>query len=140
MNAPSPLFLMLVSLGCSSEKTDVGSSPGIPSTCDATLDTDADGLDDCTELELGLDPEEADTDGDGIVDAIEIDCGSDPIDIDDFCYECGWGRNDPGDISATGAGHGDVMENIALVDQCREEVDIYDFAGEYHILYMTAAF
>ena len=140
MNAPNPLFLMLMSLGCGGDKDDVGAPPAHSTACDDTEDSDADGLDDCTEIELGLDPEEEDTDGDGITDAIELDCGSDPIDIDDSCYECGWGRNDPGNIAATGAGHGDVMENITLVDQCREEVDIYDFAGEYHILYMTAAF
>jgi len=109
-------------------------------SCDASLDSDGDGIDDCSELDLGLDPASDDTDGDGMADGAEIDCGSSPTDIDDTCYQCGWGRNDPGNITPTGAALGDVMENLSLVDQCKETIDTYDFAGEYHILYMTAAF
>jgi len=43
------------------------------------VDTDGDGLDDATELELGTDPLLADTDGDGVNDADEIDAGTDPL-------------------------------------------------------------
>mgnify|MGYP004354692273 FL=1 len=31
------------------------------------------------------------------------------------------------------------MENVALVDQCGERVNMYDFAGAYHVMYMTTA-
>jgi len=131
-------------------------------TCDDTLDSDGDGLDDCTEedlgfdpaaedgdgdgiadsdeVALGLDPTTDDTDGDGFLDGDEVDCGADPNDASVVCYACGWKMNDPGDIESSGSGLGDVMSNVALIDQCGEMVDFYDFAGEYHILYMTAAF
>ena len=39
--------------------------------CDA--DSDGDGLDDCTEQEMGTDPENTDSDGDGFSDADELD-------------------------------------------------------------------
>ena len=103
-------------------------------------DADSDGLEDCMEQdELGTDPALADSDGDGIDDGVEVDCGSDPADGDELCYECGWRHDDPGDLSSTGAGIGDVIENIPMVDQCGETVDLWDFAGEYHILFLTAA-
>jgi len=130
--------------------------------CDATADTDGDGLDDCTEYDLGfdpaaedgdndgipdheeaamgLDPADADSDGDGFNDGEELDCGGDPTDPDTVCYACGWPKNNPGDLTPTGSDIGDVMDNISLVDQCGDWVDFHDFAGEYHIVYMTAAF
>jgi len=40
---------------------------------------------------------------------------------------------------STGAGEGDVMVNLAMIDQCGEEVTLWDFAQEYHILFITAA-
>ena len=107
--------------------------------CSADSDRDGDGLDDCTEEELGTDPEAADSDGDGLSDAEEIDCVSDPLNIDELCYACGWKHNDPGNLSATGSEVGDVVANIALIDQCGETVDLWDFYGEYHVMYRTAA-
>ena len=135
--------LALFAISCAEAKTgdELGHSSDVDDeSCDPTLDGDGDGLDDCTEEELGLDPTSDDTDGDGIVDGMEMDCGSSPLDATEACYECGWGRHNPGNIQSTGSDYGDVMDNISLVDQCGEMVDIYDFAGEYHILYMTAAF
>ena len=38
-----------------------------------------------------------------------------------------------------GLNEGDVIANLAFIDQCEEEVSLWDFAGEYHILWMTAA-
>ena len=108
-------------------------------TCDSTADADGDGLDDCSELSMGLDPESDDSDGDGIADGIEVDCGADPNDSAEYCYECGWGKNDPENLVPTGSEVGDVMANIALMDQCGEMVNVYDLAGEYHIVYQTAA-
>ena len=106
---------------------------------DCTLDSDADGLNDCEELDLGTDPEKIDSDGDGFADADEVDCVSDPTDANEQCYACGWEHNDPGNLVSTGADYGDVVANVQLPDQCDEIVDLWDFHGEYHVLYMTAA-
>ena len=67
-------------------------------------------------------------------------CVSDPTDGAEKCYSCGWKHNDPGNLQATGSKEGDVIENLSLVDQCEEPVNLWDFAGgDYHILFMTAA-
>ena len=134
----------LVSIGCAPKATDddgdMNPGSGEPHVeIDCTVDSDADGIDDCTEEVVGTDPESADSDGDGFTDAEEIDCVSDPLDVDEQCYACGWEHNDPGDISSDGADIGDVMDNFSLVDQCGEMVDMWDFYSEYHVLYMTAA-
>ena len=134
----------MVSISCATKTTDddgdTNSDPSdSPAETDCSADSDEDGIDDCAEEELGTDPESEDSDGDGFTDAEEIDCVSDPLDGDEKCYACGWEHNDPGDIESTGAGFGDVMDNFALVDQCGEMVDMWDFHGEYHVLYMTAA-
>lgn len=107
--------------------------------CSVDSDADADGLNDCEELDLGTDPESADSDGDGYSDADEITCVSSPLDADEQCYACGWEHNDPGNLVSTGADYGDVVANVQLPDQCDEVVDLWDFYGEYHVLYMTAA-
>ena len=103
------------------------------------VDSDADGLNDCEEQELGTDPEKVDSDGDGFADADEVDCVSNPADANEQCYACGWEHNDPGSLVSTGNDYGDVVGNVQLPDQCDEVVDLWDFHGEYHILYMTAA-
>lgn len=102
-------------------------------------DLDGDGLDACLEAELGTDPAVADSDLDGLTDGDEDACGSDPLDVDQGCYACGWRHDDPGDLVSTGADEGDVIANLALIDQCEEPVDLWDFAREYHILFLTAA-
>ncbi len=102
-------------------------------------DLDADGVEDCAELDLGTDPELADTDGDGQDDGQELDCGADPVDVDDQCYACGWGHDDPGDLDSTGSAEGDVIANFEMIDQCGEAVELWDFTGEYYVLFMTAA-
>ena len=107
--------------------------------CDTSIDTDEDGLDDCAENTFGTDPLTDDTDNDGITDAEEIDCSSDPLDPTDACYACGWGKRDPGTLSTTGSDYGDTIGNVQLVDQCGETVNMWDFYGEYHVLYLTAA-
>lgn len=136
-----PMWATSVLLACgtsTSESKDSGTN-GTTSGCDADADADADGLDDCTEEELGTSPDSMDSDGDGYSDADELDCDSDPLDIDVFCYACGWSRNDPGTLSSTGAEVGDTLANLSLVDQCGEDVALWDFAGSYTVAFITAA-
>ena len=107
--------------------------------CNEDRDTDADGINDCEEQDLGTDPTIADSDGDGLSDQEEINCVSDPLNKDEVCYSCGWEHNDPHILSTTGSNIGDVMNNITLYDICGESVAMWDFYGAYHILYSTAA-
>lgn len=136
------LVLMLASLiGCETDAAkpaaETGSDTAVP--CEPGADSDGDGLEDCDELELGTDPAAADSDGDGLSDAEELDCVSDPLDGDEGCYACGWAHNDPGDLVTTGVAEGDTITNASLVDACGESVDLWDFAGQWHILAVTAA-
>ena len=108
-------------------------------TTGGTPNVDGDCLSDGEEAELGTDPSLADTDGDGIGDCEEVDCVSDPLDPAEKCYACGWEHGDPGNLVSTGKEEGDVIANLELVDQCSEQVRLWDFAGGYHILFMTAA-
>ena len=125
--------LTLLAAGCGESKDETIAG------CDEMADADSDGLNDCEEEALGSDPAKDDTDGDGLTDLEEVDCGTSALDADDTCYACGWGKNDPGNIQATGAGVDDIMENVTLVDQCGDRVNMYDFAGAYHVMYMTTA-
>ena len=100
---------------------------------------DGDCLSNEEEAALGTNPESADTDGDGVSDCDEVACVSDPLDPSEKCYACGWKHDDPGTLVATGNKEGDVIANLDLVDQCEEPVKLWDFAKEYHILFMTAA-
>lgn len=125
------LSALLLPLGCAGEPA-----------CDPESDEDGDGLDACAEEAAGTNPEERDSDGDGFDDDEEIACVSDPLDDREVCYECGWAHNDPGDLGEdppVGPDRGDTIGNFELWDQCEEPVDLWDFAGEYHILYLTAA-
>jgi len=54
-------------------------------------------------------------------------------------YDCGWPYGDPGDLEATGNEVGDTVENVPLVDQCGDDVPLWDLAGKYRILFITAA-
>lgn len=105
--------------------------------CDASADADADGLDDCAELEAGTDKNKADTDGDGFSDKDELECVSSPLDGDEVCYACGWEHNDPGDLSGVGPEIGDTLENLRATDQCGDKVDLHDFYGSYWIAFIT---
>ena len=100
---------------------------------------DADCMTNGEELALGTDPYKADSDEDGFDDCAERDCVSDPLNQSEVCYACGWAHNDPGTLEATGSGNGDVLANFELSDQCGEAVSVWDFYGQYFILYTTAA-
>ena len=106
---------------------------------DCLEDSDGDGLNDCQEAELGLDPNSDDTDSDGFTDAEELDCVSNPLDGDEVCYACGWPHNDPGTYESEGNDIGDTADNSILVDQCGDMVDLWDLTGKYYLLYLTAA-
>ena len=112
---------------------------GCAEKIDCSLDSDSDGLNDCEEQDLGTDPNALDSDGDGFSDADEVDCVSNPAEASEQCYACGWEHNDPGSLVSTGNDYGDVVANLQLPDQCEEVIDLWDFHGEYHILFMTAA-
>jgi hypothetical protein len=114
------------------EEEELGTDP-------ESIDSDSDGLDDCTEVELGTDATSEDSDGDGTPDADEVDCASDPLDPDQQCYACGWGHNDPGGLESEGNDVGDTIANVDLVDQCGEDVPLWDFAGKYRYIFVTAA-
>jgi hypothetical protein len=138
---PLHLLLALTLAACGDADAAGGGVPTGGAGGAGGVDTNADGdcLEDAEEAELGTDPAKADTDGDGFDDCAEIDCVSDPLDPKQPCYVCGWPHNDPGTLVATGAAEGDVIANLELVDQCQESVRVWDFAGEYHLLFMTAA-
>lgn len=136
-----PLAMVLL-VACSPKADTAGLAETGPSStaCDPAADADGDGLDDCAEVEdHGTDPNLADSDGDGSLDGEELACLSDPLNGDEACYACGWLRNDPGTLSGTGTAIGDTVDNLSLVDQCGDAVDLWDFAGEYHVLFMTGA-
>jgi hypothetical protein len=80
----------------------------------------------------------ADADGDGYTLADEEECGSDPENGDLGCFDCAhpWDSTDRG---PDGNDVGDVIANVGLIDTCEQEVGLWNFAGEYHILYLTGA-
>jgi hypothetical protein len=133
----SSLVWSLCACGAKGTEADADTAAGTED-CAPAIDTDGDGISDCDEIDLGTDPSLADTDGDGYDDDVEIDCHSDPNDPAEVCSTCGWPHNDPGDLVATGNDAGDTIANLTFVDQCEEEVRLWDLAGEYHILWMTA--
>ena len=115
-------------------------SCGVPdSDIDVYANADGDCMTDVEELELGTNPNLADSDGDGVGDCAELDCVSDPLNGSEQCYACGWKLNDPHRLASSGAGIGDVIANRSLPDQCGDSVAIWDMYGEYHIMYLTAA-
>jgi len=134
------LVLLSLALGCAEQAPggasgDSDGSDGA-SSCDSA-DTDGDGLTGCDEESLGTDPALADTDGDGLSDGAEADCVSDPLDPAEQCYACGWAHGDPGDLESSGSGAGDVIKNVALVDQCGERVELWDFHGAWRVALLT---
>ena len=136
-------LVVLMACGAEDPASDDGDdstgATGEPAEIDPTLNTDGDCMTDVQEIELGTNPELADSDGDGFDDCAEIDCVSNPNDITEVCYQCGWQHKDPGTIVPTGTDTGHIMGNVELVDQCGDLVSLWDFYGQYHILYMTAA-
>jgi hypothetical protein len=75
-------FVILILVG--HQQVLAGSTTGLPPGKPPLIDSDADGLDDELEVELGTDPYAADTDGDGYDDSAELLAGSDPNDPKDY--------------------------------------------------------
>ena len=75
-------FVILILVG--HQQVLAGSATGLPVGKPPLIDSDADGLDDELEAELGTDPYAADTDGDGYDDSAELLAGSDPNDPKDY--------------------------------------------------------
>jgi hypothetical protein len=67
-----------------------------PSVGSQPVDSDADGLTDDQELEIGTDPNSADSDGDGLRDGIEVELGTNPLvqDTDNDGYTDGEEHSD----------------------------------------------
>lgn len=107
--------------------------------CADSPDADGDGLSDCAEAQLGSDPAMLDSDGDGFDDGEEAACESDPLSAQDTCYACGWKRADSSGLSSQGAELGDTIADMPLHDQCGDQVQLYDFAGQWNIAFLTAA-
>jgi len=106
----------------------------------AVADTDGDGLLDGAEVaEHGTNPAVADSDGDGDSDGQEVDCMSDPSLSTQRCPECGWNWGDPGGLMSTGSERDDVVVDMPFIDQCGEDISLWDFADGYAILFMTTA-
>jgi cytochrome oxidase Cu insertion factor (SCO1/SenC/PrrC family) len=82
--------------------------------------------------------ESADTDQPA-ADVAAIDVQDTAPDEVESPYACGWIPRDPGNLVSTGAGEGDTIANLTLIDQCGEAVKLWDFAGKYHVLFLTAA-
>lgn len=118
---------------------DAASSGSAGGTTTGSDNADGDCLTDAEEAEIGTDANSVDSDGDAISDCDELACVSNPIDGNETCYACGWKHNDPGTLVSTGATEGSVIGNVDLIDQCGEPVPLWDLAGEYHILFLTAA-
>ncbi len=84
-------------------------------------------------------PVDVDADDDGFTDDEELACGSDAEDVASTCYACGWSRGAIAGSVSKGNQIGDTIANLDLVDQCSEDVPVWDMAGMYHILFLTAA-
>ncbi len=115
------------------EEVDLGADP-------TREDTDGDGLSDPEEADLGTDPGQSDTDGDGYTDWEEHQAGTDPKRDTDLIYDCGWPFNaykedldNPGFTTPLAVG-GMLPRMQDVRDQCNDDVDTYDFAGQGHLV------
>jgi hypothetical protein len=135
--AGAVLFGATLVAACGAEDSGTGGSGG--KGPDPNANPDGDCMTNAEEAMFGTDPNLADTDGDGLDDCVERDCGSDALDPNDKCYACGWKQSDPGDLVSDGNKVGNTIANLNLIDQCGENLKLWDLAGSYHILFMTAA-
>ena len=106
----------------------------------STEDRDGDGLSTAEEEIYGTDPDVADSDQDGFLDGEEVNThGTNPAYAHSHPYaggyNVGWCSAVP--TGAVGSGRyqrGDVVSNVALLDQHGESVDLYSFCGQYVLI------
>ena len=132
----SSAILSLLAFGCGPTDLEVAwDGDG-----ESSVDSDGDGLTDAEEAELGSDPAVKDSDGDGWDDGIEHSYYTDPADSADHPYTGGWPidscRND---LVATGMAEGDVINDVALLDQYGEELRLHDLC-DHTVLIEHAGF
>lgn len=132
--------------GSDCDDGDAGISPaaeevptdGVDQDCDgwdAGVDSDGDGLEDETEVDLGTDPTDPDGDDDGWSDGEEHLGNTDPEDADDHPYTGGWEIDAcRHDLTSTGTAVGDVAPDFALTDVYGEAVHLHDFCGKAVLL------
>ena len=138
IRAASASFLMILACGAGCLGTGPPSGGDSAADADADSDTDADSDADADSDSDSDSDGPVDGDGDGFLDEEETACGSDPDDPGSTCFACGWRDGDPGDLGPVGNREGDTIDNILLVDQCEDEVPLWTFAGEHHILFMPS--
>ena len=121
------LILAFVLSGCEAADLDVEwGEDGGPSG----VDSDGDGLSDREEEALGSDPAVADSDGDGWEDGVESNYYTDPTNPNDHPYTGGWPIDAcRDDLEPTGMAVGDVINDVALLDQYGEEIRLHDFCN-----------
>ena len=106
-----------------------------PAAVDIPLDSDADGLLDTEEVDLGTDPTNPDSDGDTYEDGYELTSYTDPTDASDHPYAGGWEigacRHD---LTGTGNNVGNIAYQFELVDQHDEVVRLHDFCDREIII------
>lgn len=125
------LFAAGLALSSTTGCLDDGASGGEGGSNDqALVDTDADGLADEFEAEIGTDPALDDTDGDGFLDGDEWSAFSDPLDETDFEYEGGYAHFPyPDDLVGEGSQVGEAVSDFALNDYYEQLVGLYTFYG-----------
>ncbi len=99
---------------------------------DVPTDADHDGLMSDEEEAAGTDPNNDDSDGDGHADGAEVEAGFDPMDAEDHPYMGGYAVNRcDSEPEPSGDGVGSIFKNFSLMDQYGEDVELYDFCGNY---------
>ncbi len=98
--------------------------------CAPGLDGDGDGIEECFELDLGLDPSNPDTDGDSVPDGLEVGDPQAPTDTDGDTEIDAFDLDDDGDGVATlledGDGDGDVLGDDTDGDLTPNYLDLDD--------------
>lgn len=127
------LMLAMLLAGCGPAQVDITHADK-----ESSIDSDGDGLTDAEEEKLGSDPLSADTDLDGWTDGVEDNSYTDPTDPDDHPYEGGWPIDAcRHDLTSTGMGEGDVINDVTLLDQYDEELRLHDLCN--HVIMIEHA-
>jgi Bacterial TSP3 repeat len=112
---------------------DGGDDDGGPS------DSDGDGLSDAEEGTHGTDPNNPDTDGDGYQDGAEVNNdASDPLNPYSHQFQGGYPPGPGPEWQGQGWNVGQVMPDIALMDQYGEQIHLHGFSGWALLLFFGA--